>query len=467
MRMPSYASLHRVAPLAAAIVAMLSTPSFAGLANSVSNGARQPDFLPARTQVARRGETPSLPSTVLTVKNCQDDGADSLRALVSAAGEGDTIEFDLAQMQCSVITLSSVEIPIIRNNLSFRGPAGGAAKITISGDHQHRVFDHVGTGILSVSNLDIRDGNADGSGGCIRSSGSVTLERTDVVGCVAIDPVQPTGGGGVAAQDDLILIFSSVSGNRAGDESRPGFGGGVHTNGNAVFKYTSISDNYASAKAGGALVQGSTYSLGTTVDHNRSQFAAALWLTGDAELVNSTISSNTAKDGGVAIFSTFGSLAIESSTVTLNSDSSPQPVGAVTFQGATAGSQLVFQNSIIANNTTGSNAIEDDILSLPGIGVVAGAANLVGASNTWPPGVFIATDDPGLGPLQANGGVTRTHRLLSDSPARSIGNNNAGQSFDQRGSGYPRITGLGQSATADIGSIQFDSIFFGGFEYSN
>ena len=75
------------------------------------------------------------------------------------------------------------------------------------------------------------------------------------------------------------------------------------------------------------------------------------------------------------------------------------------------------------------------------------------------------TTDPKLGPLQFNGGPTRTHALLPGSPAIGFGNANGllpGMSNDQRGHGYPRTTGPMQ--TVDIGAFQFDTIFVGGFD---
>jgi len=42
-----------------------------------------------------------------------------------------------------------------------------------------------------------------------------------------------------------------------------------------------------------------------------------------------------------------------------------------------------------------------------------------------------------------------------------VGNNNAMQPNDQRGDGYPRMTG----ATVDIGAVQFDTIFADDFDF--
>jgi hypothetical protein len=476
MHILSGTAIHQVRPVAAALISILSTHAFANRADGLNTSSSQTPSYASRGVQAQQATggiakdaSPSNPHNVWTVKNCQDDGTDSLRALISAAGEGDTIEFDMAQMQCSSITLSSAEIPIIRNDLTLQGPMTGAATITISGEGQHRVFNHVGSGTLWLDSLKIEDGYAHGDGGCIRSDGSVSLSRVEVAGCKAVDDITYTYGGGVAAEHDITLRRSTISGNRAGNEMRLGHGGGIHcNNGNALIKYSAVSGNYASARGGGVVVgNGTTYLLSSTIDHNSSKLAAALWLGGDTQVTNSTISSNTGYSDGVAILSRFGSLSVESSTFTLNHDDPAQTTGAIAFMGPSQTDTFTLQSSVVANNTSGPNNISADIFVLPGQGAVFGAANLVGSSNVWPPGVFTLTSDPRLGPLQFNGGFTRTHALLADSPARGIGNDNAAQSADQRGTGYPRVTGTGPSATVDIGAVQFDSIFFGGFEFTN
>jgi len=78
-----------------------------------------------------------------------------------------------------------------------------------------------------------------------------------------------------------------------------------------------------------------------------------------------------------------------------------------------------------------------------------------------PPGTI--QSDPLLLPLANNGGPTRTHALGSGSPAVDAGNNSAGLTTDQRGSGFPRIVG----PAPDIGAfegVDTDTIFANGFD---
>ena len=95
-------------------------------------------------------------------------------------------------------------------------------------------------------------------------------------------------------------------------------------------------------------------------------------------------------------------------------------------------------------------SVEIDVGDASGVPVtIAGANNLIEAfPNASVPADTISAD-PTLGPLQDNGGPTRTHALLPDSPAIDKGGGTS-LSFDHVGS--PRVIG----GKADIGAFEFD-----------
>jgi hypothetical protein len=237
--------------------------------------------------------------------------------------------------------------------------------------------------------------------------------------------------------------------------------------------YSSITGNTAHAdpvghgQGGEAFAaEGSMHVLGSTVDHNAAARGSGLVFGGGTTITNTTVCDNVATLTA-SIYSKDGSLTIENSTIALNHDVSDQSLGSVFFRGVSAGSMLTLQSSIIAANTSGPNDVPTDLYVFPGLGALVGASNLVISSNIWPPGVVVANSDPELGPLQFNGGFTLTRVPGPNSPALGLGNNNAGQESDERGHGYPRTTGAGPNMRVDIGAVQFDSIFFGGFEFTN
>ena len=64
------------------------------------------------------------------------------------------------------------------------------------------------------------------------------------------------------------------------------------------------------------------------------------------------------------------------------------------------------------------------------------------------------TGDPRLATLAQNGGHSRTHALLDDSPAINAGSNEDGLAFDQRGPAFVRTYG----SAPDMGAFEFQPI---------
>ena len=164
--------------------------------------------------------------------------------------------------------------------------------------------------------------------------------------------------------------------------------------------------------------------------------------------------------GGV--YAASRSVQIFNSTITANTAFEATPVAAAgaTFKGQGPSPTVVIQSSIIANNSYEyPTSIDNDLASTV---VISGNNNLIRASNASLPVDTIIGKCPFLGPLDDNGGLTRTHKLLGRSPAIDVGNNTFGASFDQRGKltvngerNYPRVSGpAGAVPRADIGAYE-------------
>jgi predicted outer membrane repeat protein len=151
-------------------------------------------------------------------------------------------------------------------------------------------------------------------------------------------------------------------------------------------------------------------------------------------VVNSTFSGNSANGYGGAVFGT-GTVTIISSTITGNTGGDGG--GIVAGSGAT----LLVRNSILAKNTGGNCDFAGGISTLAGKNVVDVAGDCTG------PSVILA--DPMLGPLAANGGPTRTHALLTGSPAIDAAIE-CGVTTDQRYVDRPQGTGC------DIGAFEYN-----------
>jgi len=433
-------------PLAIALALSLALPAAASAA-------------PALDHPLHRSPTPS--ATTWPVTRCDDDGsAGTLRSVVAGAASGDTV--DLSQLACSTITLTQGEIVIAQDALAIAGP--GAAVLTVDAGGASRVFDHQGSGQLSIDALGLANGYSNASGGCVYTAGSLYLDEVTLSGCVAsgastygggADVVgsamvvgsRVTGstaycGGGLSVSGDFLLIDSTVAYNRATTaQTAYNAGGGIFAAGSSVsITRSTISGNHSDFTAGGLYVghhpstQQDLFSMvdstlsGNAIDVSRGQgaFSGAMIIMASSQVANSTIAFNQHVGNGCGLY--FGNSSIGYYS---NAD---------------------LESSIIAGNvgtTLDSPACD---LSTTGIFVsLTGANNLVQVNSYGapPPPDTIATD-PMLLPLADNGGPTWTHALLPGSPAIDIGNNLLALDTDQRGTGYPRVYG----AAADIGAYE-------------
>ncbi|MFQ5478151.1 MAG: choice-of-anchor Q domain-containing protein [Candidatus Binatia bacterium] len=281
-------------------------------------------------------------------------------------------------------------------------------------------------------------------GGIAAAGGFLTVERTTVNGNIALtggagicsgftdativdskilsNTVRATpvstdevaaGGGGILSIGTLTLEGSTVSANTAG------VGAGIRTNGETTISATAISDN-----------------LALSVHAFPGQPARGGGLGGCATLLNSTVSGNSADEGGGLhdLSSSPGSgencTALDHTTVSNNS--------------ATAGSGIAgpatVRSSIIANNVGGANcsATLDSRGNNLEDGSSCGLLDLTDLSAT----------DPLLGPLADNGGPTLTHLPAAGSPAINAAPLDGCPATDQRGLARP------SGYLCDIGAIE-------------
>jgi hypothetical protein len=388
--------------------------------------------------------------------------------MVGIANSGDTIDLSQLPTKCgmehSTITLTNGEIVVNQHDLTLQGPDPGRGSITISPSNANptRVLSHAGSGLLTINALTVANGYLqtganDALGGCIKSNGDITFQNSIAENCTAIG--LNASGGGIFAYGNLSIVASTVSGNTALANSSDGRGGGVFAEKGLAVKYSTLSNNHASTFGGGAYTRSSspgyyTGIVNSTINGNTAAYCGggALYTSAGVIISDSTISGNTAgihETGGVCVL---GDVAISNSTIGFN-------VGdGVAVWGIQ--SSLTLQSSIVAKNVLGSDNYDLNI-EIAGT-TILGNNNLVTSSNVNLQGVVTVSSDPKLGSLQFNGGRTRTHALLSGSPAIGTGNNTGGFATDQRGHGYPRT---GPNVNTDIGAFQFDSIFAHDFEF--
>ncbi|HVZ23621.1 MAG TPA: choice-of-anchor Q domain-containing protein, partial [Vicinamibacterales bacterium] len=432
----------------------------------------------ARARIAREAIGSSRPATTLPVTSCADDGSDgTLRAVVASAATGDIV--DMSQLTCGTITLTTGQINIYVDNLTLQGP--GQTALTIDANHASRAIAGYGRG-LAINDLTVANGyqTGPGYGGCVYSylyqpDNPTTLARVTVDGCTAVASggASFAVGGGVLAFGSLTLESSTLSNNTAtGPDGTQILGGGAYvaygfdiTNstitGNRAVRSAPGSNRFALGGGIDASIRDSQSALtGSTLsDNTADDFGGALFLyvasiggsTISMHVANSTVSGNTSGSGtGIEIDSGPNApfyLALDNSTVAFNAFTRDTGCGGLAQAGYTS-SVVDLESTILAGNT-GPGGAEYDACASQDTSSLTGANNLrVVSELPVPPGTL--SDDPMLGPLQDNGGPTRTHALLPGSPAIDNGNNVAALDFDQRGAGFAREVG----ARADIGAFE-------------
>lgn len=416
--------------------------------------------------------TSRSPSTAPPVTNCNDSGTGSLRDAITNAADNDII--DMTHLTCSRITLTTGAFLIGVDHLFIVGPGRNNLTIDGGGIQGIGVFDDFGSGGLYLSYMTIENGwkyetTTDATGGCIYSAGNLVLGDSSVNNCFSTAETFPYAsvggaiythgsttlfnsritnstaesndyatGGGIFAYGGLTSYNSQISGNRAlGINS---WGGGVFARGGSYVAYTEISGNYARNEGGAAF------------EDNHGV---------PSVMLDSTVSGNTAgsKVGGVE---SRAKISIYNSTIAFN-QSYYWTDGAGGFWAAgleaNDGTSVLY-SSIVSNNTIPGIGTPGDIMDLSGSGGgIGGSYDIIMEWNIGVP-VNIDSQDPGLLPLQYNGGPTRT-QIPTSPNALAFGDNVRDLDWDQRGPGFPRYT---DGITTGAYQVDTGVIFLDGFD---
>jgi hypothetical protein len=226
--------------------------------------------------------------------------------------------------------------------------------------------------------------------------------------------------------------------------------------GQATLINCTITNNTAQGGNGGPGQPG-----GGSGDGGSGYGGAVFNLDGQVNLTNDTLDANNVVggQGGPSVFlggSTFGN-----SGFTGPSDGGEVynlAFGNDIRSGSPVTASLILYNSILADSNGGTDLVNNTINGQgSNTASVTGLNNLVMVSvGDITSGVVTVTDDPQLGPLQDNGGPTFTMLPGPNSPVLGAGNPDLAPATDQRG--VPRPPG----GPTDLGSVQVSgTAFFG------
>jgi Right handed beta helix region len=283
--------------------------------NVVALGSREragkaPGMGPGRRRGTRRRLRPtlfeleerSLLASFLVTSIADDGSAGTLRSAINLANStkgANTVEFSPLFSLPQTITLSTNLGLLDLNNTSggsqttaINGPATG---VTISGNHNVRVFAVEGGATATLSFLAITAGNSGSDyGGAIYNSGAMTLNNCTVSNSSAGGTFW--GGGLYNNSGTANLTNCTFSNNTAGH-----YGGGVYINSgtvnltNCTFSGNSAGDSYY----GGGVYNNATVNLvSCTFSENRATYGGGLYNNSSATVTSSIFAGNTGSSGG-------------------------------------------------------------------------------------------------------------------------------------------------------------------------
>jgi hypothetical protein len=327
-----------------------------------------------------------------------------------------------------------------------------------------------------------------GSGGGISSGAALALTGSTISGNSAT-----SDGGGIRSGDysSLRVSNSTISGNTAPSGGGLGVTGSKYGYLNQVTDST-ITGNHSTANGAGVFVRKLTDGerlvfTRSTISGNEggAGFGGGVGFAGTAggaikgefDLVDSTISGNTAaKGGGVSaggasegqLLGPDGVIDFANSTIAGNSASAAG--GGLYLGQYDSGSPTVkksatikLTSTIVADNSAAGAAQDLDRVDTSTGGGFDLAFSLVEKPGDAPllqrPGASIIGVDPQLGALAANGGSTQTQVPSNGSPVVDKGNSPARLDVDQRG--HDRIVDINVPNTprgdgTDIGAVEVD-----------
>lgn len=303
----------------------------------------------------------------------------------------------------------------------------GLGRMTIDGNDAHRLFTIAEGATVELRRLVITRGAAvEGGGGAIVSRGTLTILDSEVSASAA----ETFGGGIINSSGEMVITRSSVSGNRSG-----GDGGGIWNTGMLTMSSSVASGNEAQADGDGGGIWSSgimTVSSCTVSGNEAAQDGGGITNINVLQLVNSTISGNSANAGG-GIWNN-GVMTMTNGTLSGNAASAGEAIG-------NAGAAMMVLNSVVDGDCSGPS-ISSDGYNLESPGDSCGFDDPTDATG-------VSASELQLGPLEDNGGPTETHALGASSVAvDAIPTPMCVVDDDQRGITRP------QGGGCDIGAVE-------------
>ncbi len=325
----------------------------------------------------------------------------------------------------------------------------GAATTIIDANGIDRVFDVPISGqylyrTITIKGLNIRGGTANTGGGIYNASpySTMTIRDSTITNNTATGNLQSTfrsSGGGIANVGTMSITNSVIANNTA--TYGPVGGGIANLQGTLTIDNSTISENSPGGISGDRSTSQGGYGTlriqRTTVNNN---YGGGIDIDkNQATIINTTVSGNTG-NGIAEGNNAAGWLILNNVTITANTG-----VGLIKsapFANMTVTNTLIYGNGEAdcdANPSFSALTLVNqdyNLVGVPGVRCeISGNHNIIG-------------QDPLLGALQNNGGLTQTQALSDNSPAIDAGNIATCETTDQRGNPRP------ENLSCDIGAYE-------------
>lgn len=280
---------------------------------------------------------------------------------------------------------------------------------------------------LNSSNTAYNENTANAGGALRLGTGTTaTLSSCQIRGNYA------DNGAGIYQEGLLSIQGSEISKNNS-----PGMGGAflVLASGTLGMNQCTLDSNITSGDGAGIFNFGSINVQNSTISRNNTTSGAGggLCQAPGAMTVfrNTTVSGNNAANGGGGLYSVGVGLSITNCTFAYNTSVFAGGLWLASFGNS-------IKNTIIAQN---SGASLHDIYCIEQV-ITSQGYNIIGdtVGSAWAPAMgdilgssLSNTVNPGLYPLQNNGGSTETHSFNCSSIANNAGTNSGAPTTDQRG----------------------------------
>ena len=341
----------------------------------------------------------TLRDAVQSVNNGVLEDGCNLHGAVPNLGTDDTILFSQAVFTSpgTMVSLTQGQLELSKNVAIDATSVGG---INLDAGLNSRVLE-VSASTVSINNLSFTGGNSASFGGGIRATGSSTINLSNSV----VSANSAYYGGGISADtaSAVSLINSTVSGNSAAK-----YGGGILVLDSSLnLSDSTVSGNSAFYYGGGVYALQTSLSLSnSTISGNLADYGGGIFVfNSSTNLVNSTVSLNLADYSGGGILAKNNSVSLGNSIVAGNT--APDAAEIENFNNTTsftADKANLFGDSSNTNEQAFSHFA-------PGVGDI---------SSTYDGGNPTALSSI-VSLLYDNGGSTKTHALVMDSPAINRG----------------------------------------------